>query len=183
MSTAPEDSNKEEAVVLPSLTHEDIALLFEPYAGHEEDDPPFTPNQATFPEGLVPAAVEYLGLHGYIIAPLYAKPAPSLCAHAACAALDAVCSLKFQEQADASAWHIIAGGSDIHQSVSFAFANAEMDALLARDGVPLFGRPTPEEFAAQHSPEDAQSDTPPSPPVPEDAPPAQAIEAFASSLS
>lgn len=144
----------EEAQTLPLATVADIAQIYDAYAGLPKPDPadkkptPVFPDPANSPVGALPAALEFDGLHGRIIAPLEAVPSEALLQHQAVLALvpSGVQSIKFDEQADGN-WTIYLQGDDIHSGVRFALAREDFLQMLSRDGVVLPGRPSDEDLA------------------------------------
>ncbi len=159
----------DETQALPIATAADIAQIYDAYAQLPKPDPADPnptlphPDPADAPMGALPAAFEYDGLHGRIILPLEAVPSATLLAHPSVAAQvqGGVQTIKFDEQSDGN-WCIYLQGDDIHSGARFALATAELDAMLARDGAVLYGRPTPEELAAlRQNAGDDSADAPP----------------------
>ncbi len=143
---------------LPIASAADIAQLYDAYALLPKPDPadpnptPVHPDPANTPAGALPAALEFDGLHGRIVAPLDAVPSEGMRTHPLVVQLvpDGIQTIKFEEQPDGD-WSIYLQGEDIHSGARFTLPKAEMDAILARDGVPLPGRPSEEEIAAMRT--------------------------------
>ncbi len=138
----------------PAATAADIAQLYDAYASLPKPDPkdpnptPICPDPADAPAGALPASLEFDGLHGRIIAPIEAVPSAALLSHEAVQSLvpSGVQTIKLDEAADGN-WCIYLQGDDIHSGARFALAKAELEAMLARDGVSLPGRPSDEALA------------------------------------
>lgn len=155
-----------EEQALPIASAADIAQLYDAYANLPKPDPndpnptPVAPDPANTPAGAVPAALEFDGLHGRIIVPLDAVPSEALHTHPLVMELvpDGIQSIKLDEQEDGD-WCITLQGEDIHGGARFALPLAEMQAMLARDGVSLYGRPSEEEIAAMRAAKAAPEET------------------------
>ncbi len=154
---------------MPSACAADIAQLYDAYALLPKPDPadpnptPIAPDPANVPAGAVPAALEFDGLHGRIIAPLDAVPSETLRTHPLVLELepDGIQTIKFEEQDDGN-WTLYLQGADIHSGARFALPLAQMQEILTRDGVPLPGRPSDAEIAAmraaKNAPEEAEAE-------------------------
>ncbi len=138
----------------PVASAADILQLYDAYASLPKPDPaaqnptPIFPDPADAPEGALPAALEFDGLHGRIICPIEAVPAPALLQHPDVTALHCeIQTIKFDEQPDGN-WLIRLCGENVHLGVYFSLAGEELTAMLTRDGVALAGRPSDEALAA-----------------------------------
>lgn len=143
---------------MPLASVAEIAQIYDAYAKLPKPDPadknptPIFPDPADTPAGALPASLEYDGLHGRIITTLDAVPSDSLLHHPAVEGQvqGDVQSIKFDEMPSGD-WRLYLQGDDIHSGVHFALPKAEAEAMFARDGIVLYGRPSDEDLAAVRS--------------------------------
>ncbi len=139
---------------LPLATAADITQIYDAYALLPKPDPtdpeptPVYPDPAAAPAGALPASLEFDGAHGRIIQPLEAVPSENLLNHSAVLALvpSGVQTIKLDEEEDGE-WNIYLQGDDIHSGARFALPKEELRAMLVRDGIQLYGRPSEEALA------------------------------------